>query len=296
MPVYDQGYRHWEGHLSGHALRWLTITVSGIRNLLRNKWMVVLCGISMLPFIAFSFAAYVRGVASGDRVVDTAGTAAVANQMAQQFGPDWYVDLMSVQIFWLVVMCAFAGAGLIARDRESRALELYLARPVTRLDYIIGKFGVTFFFNLFVTLVPALMHYGVIVLVQPSLDYVGETWKIPLGLAASAVLMSAVSAAAILALSSLGSRMRYVAVAWIGLHFFTEILSQILWSQVKDANVSMVSFAKNLHRMTLELVGATARNEYLYDARYAAMVLGGVAVVSMVVVFVKVRAIEEVKG
>jgi len=31
VPVFDQGYQHWNGALSGHAWRWLAITRQGVR-------------------------------------------------------------------------------------------------------------------------------------------------------------------------------------------------------------------------------------------------------------------------
>ena len=31
MPIFDQGYQHWSGELSGHAWRWLAITRHGVR-------------------------------------------------------------------------------------------------------------------------------------------------------------------------------------------------------------------------------------------------------------------------
>ena len=30
MPIFDQGYQHWQGTLSGHAWRWLAISRHGI--------------------------------------------------------------------------------------------------------------------------------------------------------------------------------------------------------------------------------------------------------------------------
>jgi hypothetical protein len=33
MPIFDQGYQHWSGALSGHAWRWLVITRHGVRRL-----------------------------------------------------------------------------------------------------------------------------------------------------------------------------------------------------------------------------------------------------------------------
>src|SRR5215472_10771921 len=37
MPIFDQGYQHWAGELSGHAWRWLTITRHGVRQGMRSR-------------------------------------------------------------------------------------------------------------------------------------------------------------------------------------------------------------------------------------------------------------------
>ena len=36
MPIFDQGYQHWKGALSGHAWRWLAITRQGLRGQLKG--------------------------------------------------------------------------------------------------------------------------------------------------------------------------------------------------------------------------------------------------------------------
>src|SRR5262249_43306407 len=38
MPIFDQGYQHWQGTLSSHAWRWLTVTRHGVRGQLQNRW------------------------------------------------------------------------------------------------------------------------------------------------------------------------------------------------------------------------------------------------------------------
>src|ERR671934_2416238 len=38
MPIFDQGYQHWTGRLSGHASRWLTIMRHGVRAQFKNRW------------------------------------------------------------------------------------------------------------------------------------------------------------------------------------------------------------------------------------------------------------------
>src|SRR6266542_2019066 len=42
-------------------------------------------------------------------------------------------------LFSVMLMAAAIGAGLIADDRESMALTLYLSRPITHADYLVAK-------------------------------------------------------------------------------------------------------------------------------------------------------------
>ena len=51
----------------------------------------------------------------------------------------------------------YAGAGLIANDRRANALQIYLSKPLTRVEYIFGKLAILATFLLLVTWVPAIV-------------------------------------------------------------------------------------------------------------------------------------------
>ena len=36
MPIFDQGYQHWDGKLSGHAWRWLAVARRGVKTQLKQ--------------------------------------------------------------------------------------------------------------------------------------------------------------------------------------------------------------------------------------------------------------------
>ena len=38
MPIFDQGYQHWQGKLSGHGWRWLAVARHGVRAQLKNRF------------------------------------------------------------------------------------------------------------------------------------------------------------------------------------------------------------------------------------------------------------------
>src|SRR5256885_1206790 len=52
MPIFDQGYQHWRGALSGHAWRWLAIARHGARVQMKNRFLRILLLLAWLPALA----------------------------------------------------------------------------------------------------------------------------------------------------------------------------------------------------------------------------------------------------
>src|SRR5438128_9019128 len=52
MPIFDQGYQHWQGPLSGHTWRWLAIVRHGVRVQGRNLFLRLLLLFAWLPALA----------------------------------------------------------------------------------------------------------------------------------------------------------------------------------------------------------------------------------------------------
>ena len=61
-------------------------------------------------------------------------------------------EFLNVQVIFTVFLSIFGGAGLIANDLRTGAILVYLSRPLTRRDYVLGKLGVLLALNLSVTL------------------------------------------------------------------------------------------------------------------------------------------------
>ena len=47
-----------------------------------------------------------------------------------------FLDQQDIFVFFVTV---YVGAGLIANDRRANALQIYLSKPLTRAEYIVGK-------------------------------------------------------------------------------------------------------------------------------------------------------------
>src|SRR3954470_19802373 len=62
MPIFDQGYQHWSGELTGHAWRWLAIARHGVRIGMKNRLLRVLLMLAWLPALVLAFSLCVWGL------------------------------------------------------------------------------------------------------------------------------------------------------------------------------------------------------------------------------------------
>src|SRR5205814_9273044 len=62
MPIFDQGYQHWQGPLSGHGWRWLAIARHGVRVQRKNRILRLLVLLAWLPAVALIVAVALWGL------------------------------------------------------------------------------------------------------------------------------------------------------------------------------------------------------------------------------------------
>jgi len=159
MPILEQGYEPYRGTVKRGGLRFLSIAAAALRR--NRRWYVWVLLLFSLLFgsgkeAIFLFIAYVPAAFFG---VDSNKIDAFIRAFADH--PRFYTDMMSSQAFWAIVMGITVGAGEIAEDLRSGGLVFYLGRPVTRLDYLLGKTVSVSFVVSLVTLVPALFLFTV---------------------------------------------------------------------------------------------------------------------------------------
>src|ERR1700687_5414430 len=62
MPIFDQGYQHWQGPLAGHSWRWLAIAHHGVRVQMKNRILRFLLLVAWLPALVLVAAVAVWGL------------------------------------------------------------------------------------------------------------------------------------------------------------------------------------------------------------------------------------------
>lgn len=103
---------------------------------------------------------------------------------------------------------------LISRDVRSRAFLLYYSRPITRLEYLMGKIAIPASLLFLITLVPAMGLYLFGLMLSPDLTVVLDTWDLPFRIAAATAVCIIPVCLLSLLFSSLTQESRFAGFAW----------------------------------------------------------------------------------
>ncbi len=279
MPIHDQSYRRYQGTRQALGRGWLVIMRSGIRAMLSRRAFVALQIIAWAPFVVRAVQMYF--------VTNYPQASSLLPVDARMFHS--FVDQQGTFVFFVTI---YAGAGLIANDRRANALQIYLSKPLMRIEYIGGKLGVLVFYLLEVTLVPGLLLLLLQILFSGSFEFIrGNLFLIPAVTLASLIRVF-VSSFTMLALSSLSKSSRYVAILYAGTILFTDALFGVLRIIVGSTRVGWISITANIDQVTDAIFRTTPR--YEVPILVSVVVLTGVVVVSISVIERRVRGVEVV--
>ncbi len=322
MPIHDVGYRSWSGPLMSIFTRWWVITEAGIKINLKNGWIKRTMLLAWLPAVLAAI-----GIFFGEKMIDQMEKSPEAAttiyrtffRISNTFpGFDAVTDalrdndknLARKQLWsWLILnfLRTFQGASvvlllglvvppLIAQDVRSRAFQLYYARPIGRLDYVVGKLAIPAFFVALITTGPALGLYFFGVMMSPDLTVIYDTWQIPLQILVCSVVLILPTCTLSLMFSSMTHESRFAGFAWFsvwGLGFVAwNIVRVIKLEQMAegasyDSSWTLVSLYDTLGKVQLWVFGLA---ENIPAVGASAVLLIGITILSLVILFRRVAA------
>lgn len=278
MPIHDQGYRRYGGRRAPSGRAWSVIARAGIRTLLAKRALIGLLLLAWIPFLVRTVQIYAAtNLPQATFLVPDA-------KMFRQF-----LDQQNVFLFFITV---YAGAGLIANDRRANALQIYLSRPLTRLDYIFGKFAILATLLLFVTWVPATLLLVVQIMFSGSFRFFLDHLFLFPAITVFAFVQVTTVATAMLALSSLSRSSRYVGILYAALIFFTQAIYGIVFAITRDSHMAWMSVALDLAQVGDAIFRLPPR--FAMPVPVAGLVLGALIIVSGLILQRRVRGVEVV--
>lgn len=210
MPIHDQGYQRYLGSRARTGAAWQVIAKAGIRSVLAERKFLGLLLLSWVPFLVRAVQVYI----------------AANFQQASFLAPkgETFREFLETQGIFVFFITIYVGSGLIAADRRANALQLYLAKPLSRWEYVAGKLAVLFTFLVFVTFVPAITLLLVQIGFAGSLTFVRQNLYLLPAITLFSLAQVLLASSTMLALSSLSKSSRFVGVMYAGLIFFTAAL------------------------------------------------------------------------
>lgn len=228
MPLFELGYRRYEGARTNPRMRWLSITRMGVTIAWRSKILRRLVFFAYAPLLYFGPIFWIIGQAtdptkSGERTfASEMAQEIVGRTLFQQLRDDpgnvrsavWAIVFAFFICGFQIVLAAISGPPLIANDMRSRAFLIYFARPVSQWDYVLGKAGTMACLLGMVTLGPSLSLYALSIVFSPSLTTIVHTLPVLLAIVLASLVVIAPATVVILWLSSLARQPRFAALAW----------------------------------------------------------------------------------
>lgn len=296
--THTEVYRRFSGRLRDHPLRWMPLARATIRTAGKRRLaLLVLFAPPAIATVIFSFVVYARfsleagitpaAIGGGNPAVALVGRMAeTLIQVRQQI----VVFHVTMTIFTLLVF-AWYGAGQIAEDGRLGANLLYFSRPLTRLDYLLGKFLAVAFYGSLAVVLPPLVICAVAAFASPEWSFLKKEWTlVPRSIAYSLAWVVAWSSAA-LAISSLSSRKSFALVACFAFFLIPFAISGVLAALTQELGWFAFSLAGAFQRIAGSLFDSPEL-AWRFDVRLAWASVGGWTALAWLVLAVRVRRLE----
>ena len=288
MPIHTQDYRHWEGTLKPHPhTRWWIIAKAELKLLAQRKIVRLIVAIPPAIYIvAHAILIYIFNQVPGIEFPFD-----VDNEFFQKFlfrnpgaGPP--------SSFLIALIAIFGGSGLIATDLKNNALSLYLSKPISWIDYLIGKFAVIGILIGCLTLIPGLLLFLEHVLLTDT-PFLKENYWIPLSIIVYSVLITLSSSLLMLLFSSLTSNPRYAIIGFCAIWFGSPVIYEVLKAITRTSKMALISIWANYDILGTVLFAGS--HNYAVHWAWALLVQIALIALCLFVLHRRIRAVEIVK-
>ena len=278
MPIHDQSYRRYGGQREDLTRVWFVIARAGIVGFLKKRPFLGLLIFAWIPFIVRAVQAY------------TATMFQQASMLA--LTAESYRSFLEQQNTFVFFVSVFVGAGLIANDRRANALQIYLSKPLTRAEYILGKFAILFTFLLMITFLPAILLLLLQAAFAGSFAFVRANLHLLPAITFFSLVQVLVASLSMLALSSMSNSSRFVGIMYAGIVLFSDAMFALLRATLGTSSMSWMSVPATL----AQIGDYVFRLKLRYDTPVTVsfLVVVALVVLSLSVLERKVRGVEVV--
>jgi ABC-2 type transport system permease protein len=156
MAVYKKTYRPYDGEVTPSWSRFMVIPRYAFGELHGKRFLTIFFLASFIYPLISALIIYVQHNASA---LNLLGVGQGARNLIS-INVTFFMSLLGWQSIMALFLAAFIGPGLVSPDLSNNALALYLARPFSRVEYVVGKLSVLAILMSLMTWVPGLLCFG----------------------------------------------------------------------------------------------------------------------------------------
>lgn len=240
-PIADLSYRNYDGPLQTRAIRWWVITLGGLRLTWSKPWFYLIASLPLLRFLLEGFGLYLRSQLPGGGV-NPFSPLPPEQKYALSFWSALCGSFTSLALFGVALSI---GAASIAADNQANALLVYLSKPLSKGDYLLGKWMSVFLTIFAVTMAPMLILYLYgIGSFRDDGFFTNDRWMI-FHIFLSALVPAAIHSSLLLGISAWSKSPRIVGAIYASLYFVGGIVASILGFILFRDNANMQAFVQH---------------------------------------------------
>lgn len=252
MAVYEHTYKQYLGKLTPEWSRFLVIPRHAFRDVFKSKLFTAFFVVCFIPLLIEAILIYLH---------HNVNALAILQVNVRELVPidaSFFQTFVNLQGSFAFFVALLVGPPLVAKDLRNNALPLYLCRPFSRTEYVIGKMSVLLILLSAMTWVPQLILF----LFQSYLE--GFRWFIDNLWIASAIFIASVVWILLLALLSQAIsalvKWRVVAsAALLGLFFIPSIFGEVVNNLFLTKWGNIISLGALIKNVTAGLFGTFVR-------------------------------------
>src|SRR6266576_1517974 len=249
MAVYEHTYKRYAGPLTPEWSRFLIIPRHAYRDVFKSKLFTAFFSLCFIPLLIEAILIYLHHNVNALALLKVNVRELIP---IDAFFFQTFVNLQGGFAFFVTLL---VGPPLVARDLRNNALPLYLCRPFSRTEYVLGKMSVLLILLSAITWVPQLLLF----LFQSYLE--GTSWFVENLWMASAVFIGSAVWILLLALLSQAVsalvKWRVIAsAALLGLFFIPSIFGEVVNGLFQTRWGSIISIGALMKNVTDGLFGS----------------------------------------
>ena len=150
MAVHKRAYRPYEGPLTSERGRFLVLPRYGLLELFESRLLTVFFVLCFVPILIAASAIYIANSPAARALLEISSASDFVRK------PDFFFATLTFQGGLAFLLTAWVAPVLVSPDLVNGALPLFLSRPLTRAEYVLGKATVLLTLLSAITWVPVL--------------------------------------------------------------------------------------------------------------------------------------------